>query len=169
MPQGVLASDIMLAVIGLINIHGFTHDWKSKKYDGIVGITIFIVTLYFVPHIDYGIFVGFPLSLILYILRGMKPEIVYLSKHPDTTLKNRIRFKLKQSKHIAVTRFNDPLVFKNVNYLANVFLMTASSLPELKYIVLVGNAINEIDASGDFMLSSFVDRILETRIYLLQV
>lgn len=164
LPQAVLASLIILAVIGLINIHGFIHDWKSQKYDGIVGIITFIATLYYAPHIDYGIFVGVALSIILFIRRRMKPEIAYLSKHPDTTFRNRERFALKQCKQIAVIRFNGPLVFKNVNYLENVFLRTTSSMPELKYIVLVGNAINEIDASGDFMLASFVDRIRETGI-----
>lgn len=108
LPQSVLASIIILAVMGLINIHGFLHDWKAQKYDGIVGIITFFVTLYFAPHIDDGIFVGVFLSLVLYIQRGMKPEIVFLSKHPDTTFRNRDRFALQQCKHIAVIRYNGP-------------------------------------------------------------
>lgn len=32
-------------------------------------------------------------------------------------------------------------------------------MPELKYIILVGNPINEIDASGDFVLANLVDRL----------
>ncbi|MFN3307022.1 MAG: SulP family inorganic anion transporter, partial [Candidatus Kapaibacteriota bacterium] len=147
LPQSVLAAIIILAVIGSINIHGFLHDWKAQKYDGIIGVITFITTLYFAPHIDYGIFIGVILSLALYIHRGMKPEIAFLSKHPDTTFRNRMRFGLAQCKHIAVIRYNCPLVFKNVNYLENTVLRTIANMPELKYVVVVGNAINEFDAS----------------------
>ncbi len=164
LPQSVLASIIILAVIGLINVYGFIHDWKAQKYDGIIGIITFVTTLYFAPHIDYGIFIGVLLSLALYIHRGMRPDIAVLSKHPDTTFRNRVRFGLAQCKHIAVIRYNGSLVFKNVNYLENAILRTIANMPELKYVVLVGNAINEFDASGDYMLGSLVDRIREAGI-----
>ncbi len=161
LPQSVLASIIILAVIGLINVHSFIHDWKAQKYDGIIGIITFVTFLYFAPRIYYGIFIGVLLSLALYIYRGMRPEIALLSKHPDTTFRNRARFGLAQCKHIAVIRYNGSLVFKNVNYLENAILRTIANMPELKYVVVVGNAINEFDASGDYMLGSLVDRIRE--------
>lgn len=161
LPQSVLAAIIILAVVGLLNIHGFLHDWKAQKYDGIIGVITFVTTLYFAPHIDYGIFIGVILSLALYIHRGMRPEIALLSKHPDTTFRNRMRFGLAQCKHIAVIRYNGSLVFKNVNYLENTVLRTIANMPELKYVVVVGNAINEFDASGDYMLGSLIDRIRE--------
>ena len=161
LPQSVLASIIILAVIGLINVHSFVHDWKANKSDGIIGLITFVTTLYFAPHIDYGIFIGVALSLLMYIYRGMKPEIVLLSKHPDTTFRNRKRFGLAQCKHIAVIRYNGSLVFKNVSYLENAILRILGEMPELKYIVIVGNAINELDASGDYFLASIVDRVRE--------
>lgn len=161
LPQSVLAAIIILAVIGLIDIYGFIHDWKAQKYDGIIGIITFVSTLYFAPHIDYSIFIGVILSLALYIHRGMRPEIAFLSKHPDTTFRNRMRFGLAQCKHIAVIRYNGSLVFKNVNYLENTVLRTIANMPDLKYVVVVGNAINEFDASGDYMLGSLIDRIRE--------
>jgi SulP family sulfate permease len=40
--------------------------------------------------------------------------------------------------------------------------MQTSSKPELKYILIVGNAINEIDASGEGMLSALIPRLKET-------
>lgn len=157
----VSQSGLLQKKMGLINLYGFIHDWKAQKYDGFIGLITFITTLYFAPHIDYGILIGAILSLALYIQRGMRPEIAFLSKHPDTTFRNRARFGLAQCKHIAVIRYNGSLVFKNVNYLENTILRTIGNMPELKYIVIVGNAINEFDASGDYMLGNLIDRIRE--------
>ncbi len=161
LPQAILSSIIVLAVSGLINIYGFVHDFRANLSDGIISLITFFTTLYFAPHIDYGIFIGVGLSLATYIYHGMKPEIALLSKHPDTTFRNRKRFGLAQCQHIAVLRYNGSLVFKNVNYLENAIIKLLGTMPKLRYIVLVGNAINELDASGDYFLASIVDRIRE--------
>jgi sulfate permease, SulP family len=161
LPQSVLAAIIMMAVIGLVNVKGFIHSWKAQKYDGIIGIITFLCTLYFAPHLDIGIMIGVALSLVLYIYRGMTPEIAMLSKHPDTTFRNAERHGLAQCKHIAVVRYNGSLIFKNVNYLERIILDDVATMPELKYVVLVGNAINELDASGEYMLATLIDRLRE--------
>ncbi len=162
LPQSVLAAIIMMAVVSLINIKGFIHSWKAQRYDGIISIITFVSTLYFAPHLDIGIMIGVGLSLALYIYRGMKPDIAFLSLHPDTTFRNRERFGLAQCRHIAIIRYNGSLVFKNVNYLEKTILNVIATMKELKYILLVGNAINELDASGEYMLATLIDRLRES-------
>ncbi|MBF0574257.1 MAG: SulP family inorganic anion transporter, partial [Desulfamplus sp.] len=58
LPQSVLASVIMMAVIGLINVSGFVHAWRAQWYDGAISVITFIATLAFAPHLDKGIMVG---------------------------------------------------------------------------------------------------------------
>jgi MFS superfamily sulfate permease-like transporter len=161
LPQSVLAAIIMMAVVGLLNVTGFVHSWKAQRYDGIIGIITFLCTLAFAPHLDKGILVGVGLSLILHLLRSMKPDIALLSKHPDGTYRNRERFGLRQCRHIAVIRYNGSLFFANVNYLEKEVLDVVSSMPELKHVLIVGNGINELDASGEETLSHLVDRLRE--------
>ncbi|MFC2130392.1 SulP family inorganic anion transporter [Bacteroidota bacterium] len=162
LPQSVLAAIIIMAVIGLINVTGFIHAWKAQKYDGIISIITFVCTLAFAPHLDIGIMIGVGLSLSLYLYRGMEPNIVMLSLHPDGTYRNRRRFNLKQCKHIAAIRYNGSLFFANVNYLEKKVLDVVSSMPELRHILLVGNGINELDASGENTLSNLVDRLRDS-------
>ena len=161
LPQAVLAAIIMMAVIGLLNVRGFIHAWKAQKYDGAIGIITFIATLAFAPHLDRGIMIGVGLSLGLQLLRSMKPDMALLSLHPDGTFRNQKRFHLKQCRHIALIRYNGSLYFANVSYLEEQILELISGMPELRHIIIVGNGINEMDASGEDMLSILVSRIRE--------
>ena len=160
----VLAAIIMMAVIGLVNVKGFVHSWKAQKYDGLIGIITFVLTLGFAPHLEWGILIGIVLSLGLYMLRNMKPDIAILSKHPDGTWRNSQRFGLARCRHIAVVRYNGSLFFANTNYLEDKILDQVSSTPELKHVIIVGNGINELDASGEDILSQLIDRLRENNL-----
>jgi SulP family sulfate permease len=161
LPQSVLAAIIMMAVVGLLNVKTFIHSWRAQKYDGIIGIISFLFTLAFAPDLDRGIIIGIGLSLLLYLLRNMKPAITMLSLHPDGTYRSRTRFGLDQCRHIAVIRYSGSIFFANVSYLEDQVLETARSMPELKHVLIVGNGINELDASGEETLASLVGRLHE--------
>ena len=159
LPQAVLAAIIMMAVIGLVNVRGFVHAWKAQRYDGAVGIISFVCTLAFAPHLDRGILIGILLSLCLYLLRVMQPKIAMLSLHPDGTFRDAERHRLKRCRHIAVIRYHGSIFFTNVKYLEEKIMERVEHLPHLKHILVVGNGINELDASGEEMLSLLVDRL----------
>ncbi|MBD3167642.1 STAS domain-containing protein [bacterium] len=162
LPQSVLASVIMMAVIGLVNVSGFVHAWKAQKYDGIISVITFVTTLYFAPHLDRGIMIGVLLSLALYLLRNMKPNMARLSKSQDGYFRDAGRWKLETCKHVSVLRFNNSLFFANVNYLEDEILEEVSMMPELKHVLIVGNGMNELDASGEVLLSQLVTRLRES-------
>ncbi|MFH1891745.1 MAG: SulP family inorganic anion transporter, partial [Candidatus Zixiibacteriota bacterium] len=159
LPQSVLAAIIMMAVVGLINVKSFIHAWRAQKYDGAIGVTTFVCTLAFAPHLDRGIMVGVLLSLLLYLVRNMKPAIAMLSLHPDGTYRNRRRFGLKQCPYVAVIRYAGSLIFSNVDYLDSQVLDAVRSMPKLNHVLIVGNGMNEIDASGIDALSVLIDRL----------
>lgn len=161
LPQSVLASIIMMAVIGLINVKGLVHCWQAQKHDGVVAIITFVCTLAFAPHLDRGIMIGVVLSLGLYLLRNMSPDMAMLSKYTDGSYRNVDRFGLEQCKHIAVIRFSGSLFFASAKYLEERILEQVADMPELKHVLIVGNGINELDASGEEMLSLVVSRLRE--------
>lgn len=162
LPQSVLAAVIMMAVVGLLNVRGFIHAWHAQKFDGVISMITFITTLAFAPHLDRGIMVGVVLSLGLYLLRNMHPDISLLSKAPDGSYRNADRNRLEKCRHIAVVRFNNSLFFANVNYLEEKILEQISQMPTLKRILIVGNGINELDASGEVLISQLVGRLRES-------
>jgi MFS superfamily sulfate permease-like transporter len=159
LPQSVLAAIIMMAVVGLINISGFVHAWKAQRYDGVISVISFVCTLAFAPHLDKGIMIGVVLSLGSYLYRNMRPEMAVLSRTPDGHYRNAERWGLATCKHVAVIRFNSSLIFANVNYLEVEIMKEVSMMPELRHVLLVGNGMNELDASGEVMLSGMVSKL----------
>lgn len=160
-PQSVLAAVIMMAVIGLINIKGFMHAYRAQKYDGIIAIISFVCTLAFAPHLDKGIMIGVVLSLAHYLYRNTKPVVAVLARHPDGSLRDARRHHLKECQHIAVIRFEGPLFFANVSYLDDQITERIQQMPHLRHILLACHGFNEVDASGEEMLSLQIDKIRE--------
>jgi MFS superfamily sulfate permease-like transporter len=159
LPQAVLAAVIMMAVIGLINVSGFVHAWKAQWYDGLFSIITFVATLYTAPHLDKGIMIGVVLSLGMFLYKSMRPKVTTLAMYPDQSYKSARDFGLKECKHIAMIRFDGSLFYANAGYLEDRITEIMLSMPELRHILIVGNGINDMDASGEEMLSLIVDRV----------
>jgi SulP family sulfate permease len=159
LPQSVLAAIIMMAVIGLLNVSGFIHAWKAQWYDGAISIISFVCTLAFAPHLDKGIMVGVVLSLLVFLYKSMRPTVASLARHEDQSLRCVETHGLKECEYIAVVRFDGPLFFANASYLEDQIMELMSTKKNLKHIVIVSNGINDIDASGEEVLSLLVDRI----------
>jgi len=161
LPQSVLAAIIMVAVLGLVNVSGFIHAWQAKKFDGLVTLVTFIGTLAFAPHLEWGILIGVALSLVESLYRHMRPDIAILSKHPDGSFRNARRWNLKECRYISVIRFNGSLFFASANYLEDQILEAIAKMPDLKHILIVGNGINELDATGVEAVLTLIKRLRE--------
>lgn len=159
LPQSVLAAIIMMAVIGLVNISGFIHAWRTKWYDGAISIISFVFTLAFAPHLDKGIMIGVALSLLVFLYKSMRPGVAALSRAGDYSFRCVNTHGLQECRYIAMVRFDGPLFFANASYLEDKMMDIMLNKEELKHIILVSNGINDIDASGEETLSLLVDRI----------
>jgi MFS superfamily sulfate permease-like transporter len=162
LPQAVLAAIIMMAVIGLINVKTFAHAFNTQTYEGLIAVVTFICTLAFAPHLDRGILIGVILTAGHLIFRRIEPAVALLSMHWDGTYRNAERFGLAQCRYTSMIRFQGSLTFANSSYLEEIVLEQTSLKPELKNILIVGNAINEVDASGEGMLATLISRLKES-------
>lgn len=159
LPQSVLASVIMMAVIGLLNVTGFIHAWQAQWYDGVISVGTFICTLGFAPHLDRGIMVGVILSLLVFLYKSMRPTVASLSRHEDEALRDAVSFGLKECSYIDMVRFDGPLFFANASYLEDQITTRMMKKKSLRHIIIVGNGISDIDATGQEALSLIVDRV----------
>ena len=159
LPQATLAAVIMMAVIGLINVSGFLHAWQAQRYDGIISIITFVVTLYFAPHLDKGILVGFALSMGVFLYKSMRPVVAELSLNEENVLKSAEHYRLKGCRHISVVRFDGALFFANASYLDEQVGKFRTEHPDLRAILLDAKGINDMDASGEEALAMIVERL----------
>ncbi|MFZ0927306.1 MAG: SulP family inorganic anion transporter [Syntrophobacteraceae bacterium] len=158
LPQSVLAAVIMMAVIGLINVSGFIHAWKAQWYDGLFSILTFLATLITAPHLDKGIIFGVLLSLGMFLYKSMRPKVTTLSMSEDSSFQSARDHGLKECRHIAVIRFDGALFYANAGYLEEKVTERIRAMPELKHILIISSGINDMDASGEEVLSLIVDR-----------
>jgi len=167
LPKPVLAAIIMMAVVSLINFTTIREAWVASRQDGVAAIVTFVATLAFAPNIQNGILTGILLSLTLFLFRTMKPRIILLGLEKDGTLRNAERFNLpKLHPQVTAIRFDGQLYFANVSYFEESVLFLVSSDPDLKYILVVANGINGLDASGVEMLQNLVERLNQSQITL---
>ncbi len=166
LPKAVLAAVIMMAVIGLINFKAFKQAWIANKHDGIASVTTFVATLGFAPHLDQGIMIGALLALGLYLYSTMKPRVAILGRYADGTLRDIRVHDLPQDKRIVVLRFDGSLYFANVAYFEEAILEAISERPDVQYLLVVGDAINTMDASGEEILHQLVTRLKDNNITL---
>ncbi|CAK8714867.1 STAS domain-containing protein [Candidatus Electrothrix laxa] len=159
LPQATLAAVIMMAVIGLINTSGFIHAWEAQRYDGIISVITFVVTLYAAPHLDQGILVGFALSMGVFLYKSMRPVVAELSLNEENVLKSAEHYRLKGCRHISVVRFDGALFFANASYLDEQVAKFRSEHPQLRAILLDARGINDMDASGEEALAMIVERL----------
>jgi len=159
LPQATLAAVIMMAVVGLINVKAVRHTWQANRQEGVVAMVSFALTLAFAPHLDKGIIIGAGLALILYLYRTMQPRIALLSRHPDGTLRDAEVFGLRTCENITMVRFDGSLYFANTSYFEDKIMERVSAKPDLRYVIVVGDGINQIDATGEDMLAHLSERL----------
>lgn len=164
LPVATLAAVIIVAVVGLIHLQPFKHAWVVNPHDGFVALVVFLSTLYFAPHLEWGIFIGVGLSLGFYIFRTLKPHFAELALNKDGTYRDAKIFGLETSPNVAFFRYDGDLYFANAGYLERRILNAVADKPELKVLVLDLEAIEQIDATGEEMLSHMSERLEEAGI-----
>jgi sulfate permease, SulP family len=159
LPQSVLAAVIMMAVIGLINASGFIHAWKAQKIRRRhLGLLLSHDPGLRPPsrqgHHDRRGVVACRLSL-----QEHAPQRLDAVTHRDDALKNSVVHGLKECQYIDMIRFEGPLFFANASYLEDQITERMENKKSLKHIVIVANGMNDIDASGEEVLSLVVSTV----------
>lgn len=167
LPQAALAAVIIMAVVGLINFSAIKHAWQANKHDGIAAIVTFVSTLAYAPHLDKGIMVGAGLALVLYLYRTMTPRVAILGRFRDGTLRDVKVNNLPASNVVTAVRFDGRLYFANVSYFEDAILEAVAANPEAPYLLIVGDGINEIDASGEEVIHHLVERLQDNGVQMI--
>lgn len=160
LPKATLAAVVIMAVFGLINFKAVKQAYKISKHDGIASFITFAATIGFAPHLDKGIMIGAGLSIVLYLYRTMRPRVAILGRYKDGTLRDiEVNKGLPTDENIIALRFDGSLYFANVSYFEDAILQAVADHPNAKYLLIVGDGINQLDASGEEVLHHIVERM----------
>lgn len=157
LPKAILASVIVVAVVGLINYKEAIHLWKNDRRDFLSLIVTFLATL--TLGIQDGVMIGVILSLAMIIYRNSRPHVAVLGKLPEADLyRNVLRFKEAiRKKGVLIVRFDAPLYFGNAAYFRKQVEDFYNVEPEPPALfVLDAQGISDMDSSGAMELLELV-------------
>lgn len=150
LPLAVLAVIVMLSVFDLIKIRPLLMAWKVDRMGAVTGVFTFAATLSMAPSIANGVLAGVALTIIIFLVRRMKPRAVLLGQMPDGSLADMKAHALPPvSPHFVIVRYDGSLDFLNAAHFEDVILRAHADFPRAKTMLVIGNGINNIDASGE--------------------
>jgi len=153
LPKAVLASIILTAVVGLIDVAEARHLWKVSRPDLAAMALTFVATL--VLGIEPGIALGVAGSLIWFIWSTSRPHVARLGRLPGGVYRNVLRFPDAETvENVVALRIDAPLYFANTAFLKQTVLDAVE--PTTAHMVLDGSAIGSMDAQA---LSTFQELI----------
>jgi SulP family sulfate permease len=158
LPKAILASVIMVAVFGLIDVKEAKHLWHSNRTDFWMLIVTFIGTL--TLGIEQGIGLGVVLSLAMVVFRTTRPHIAELGKVPGSHFyRNVERFEnLDQRAELLIMRFDAQLYFANINFFKdNLHRLSQKKGDTLKLIIIDCEAMNNMDSSAVHAVEDLMD------------
>ncbi len=145
LPNAVLASIVMVAVTGLVDVKEVKRLLRLKKVDGWTLILTFMTTLVFGS--EKGIFVGVAFSLLVFIWRSSHPyaaELGYLEK--EGVFRNIKRYpEAKIYPGTFILRVDASLYFANMGFLEDVLRKDIADKPETQWVILDLSGVNDMD------------------------
>lgn len=160
LPKAILASVIMVAVFGLIDLKEAKHLWKTDRTDFWMLLVTFIATLSL--GIEQGIGIGVLLSLAIIIYRSTKPHMAQLGQVEGTGLyRNVDRFKgLVVDPQVLIVRFDANMYFGNTGHFRErLDDMIAAKGDNLKAVIINAESISSLDSSAVHGLFDLVDEL----------
>lgn len=165
LPKAILASVIMVAVYGLIDIKEARKLWNVDRKDFWVLIITFLGTL--ILGIEIGIMLGVILSMMIVIYETTLPNYAILGKIPNETYYKDIeRFSnLKVRPDTLIMRFEARLYFANVAFFKKKINDEVKKKGEaLRAFFMDASAINTMDSSAFHAMEEVIESCHSTGI-----
>jgi len=159
LPLPVMAAAILLIAFNLVDITSIRHIFSDKEESAILLVT-FISTL--TIALEFAIYFGVILSLILYLRRTSKPRIIALaplSIEDNHNFRNVERFNLKTCPQIKTIRLDGSIYFASVDHIQDTISALKPDKGSHTHFVVVCSGVNFIDFAGKEMLVKEIERI----------
>ncbi len=147
LPQAILAAIILVAVANLFDLQSARRAWRYSRRDGLAWLATFTAVLGL--GIEVGILIGAGLSLALHLWRTSTPHVAIVGRLGQSEIyRNVLRHPVQTWPAVVAVRVDESLYFANTQFLEETVLGLVADRPEVKHLVLIGAAINEIDFSA---------------------
>ncbi|MGA7979862.1 MAG: SulP family inorganic anion transporter [Chromatiaceae bacterium] len=147
LPKAAMAGILFLVAWGLIDFKEIGHILHSSKRETSVFAVTFFSALFL--ELEFAIFAGVLLSLVLYLDKTSRPRIV--TRTPDPRSPDRAfstDSDLPQCPQLRILRIDGSLFFGSVNHVQQAFDRLRAEHPDQKHLAIVASGINFVDLQG---------------------
>lgn len=165
LPIATLAATIIVAVLSLVNFAAIRNVWRYSRADFAAMAVTILVTLGF--GVEPGVVAGVLLSLALLLGRTSRPHAAIVGRVPNTEhFRNVERHDVITDPRIVTIRIDESLTYLNARWLEEHVLEVIADRPQVRHLILMGSAINAIDASALESLEAINHRLADAGIKL---
>jgi len=165
-PKAALAALVINAVLMLFHPREVFILWKMNRHDGVVAVSVFLLSLILKP--DYALVIGMVMSLIFFLWKTMHPRIIRMTKDPEFNMFiNADRFHKPVCPQILQLRSDNTIYFANADYtIEHILERVYIEIKSVKFLLLDFQAMGFIDITGVDELRILKEEIQEEGIQL---
>src|SRR6056297_2358096 len=158
LPKATLAATIIVAVLSLVDFSVLRSSWRYAKADFAAVAATIILTL--ALGVEAGVTAGVALSIALHLYRTSRPHIAEVGLVPGGEhFRNILRHEVKTYPSTVTLRIDESLYFANARYLEDYIYDRVAGDTDVKNVVLMCSAVNEIDFSALESLEAIMERL----------
>lgn len=147
LPKATLAATIIVAVLSLVDFSVLRRTWVYSKADFTAVAATILLTLGF--GVEIGVSTGVALSILLFLYKTSRPHIAEVGLVAGTEhFRNIKRHEVVTEPAILTLRVDESLYFANARYLEDAVYDRVAADPDLRHVILMCSAVNEIDSSA---------------------
>jgi len=153
LPLASMAGVILLVAWHLIDFSSIHHIIITDRSEAAVLFLTFLATLF--VQLEFAIYAGVILSLLLYLKRTSHPHFITLAIDPTDKhrrLVNILNGPLDECPQFKILRLDGSIFFGAVNHISEELHNIIDTSPEQYHILIIGSGINFMDATGCNML-----------------
>ncbi|GAB4514155.1 MAG: SulP family inorganic anion transporter [Sulfuricaulis sp.] len=151
LPIAAMAGILLIVAYRLIDFHHIANILRTSKRETAVLLTTFMATLF--VELEFAIYVGVMLSLVIYLMRTSRPGIVVRTPDPHSAGRHMVTDpKLPECPQLRIVRVDGSLFFGAVDHVQGEFQRFQAENPGQKHLLIIGNGINFVDIAGAEML-----------------
>ena len=165
LPYALLGATIMTSIIGLIDMATLKSAWQRDRLDAASFLAAFIGVLIF--GLNTGLVIGLMVSFASLIWQSSKPHVAVVGQLAGTGhFRNINRHDVVTFSNLLMLRIDESLFFGNSESVHRSVIQATRQYPDAHEVILIMSAVNHIDLTGQEMLISLNQELLNQKKYL---
>lgn len=154
LPIAALAGMLLVVAYSMVDRHALKLSLTATRSDRAALIVTFLATIFL--HLEYAVFIGVGLSIVLYLAKISRPDVsrwsppISLAGDEPTT---------QSCPQLPVIQVDGSIFFGSISFVKDSLLRILRVYPQARHLAVRMGAVNHLDASGAHGLDEIIDEL----------